>query len=181
MAYFPDLSEYAYSPLKVSSCRTENVGWLSKEMPFATRDPTKDLLRDLWLYCAVSVMASRGVFDCPFCEPEARGAIEENEGRAYLLGAAEIRVFAGSVIYAAPNQVYHYINEHSYLPPDPFIEAVRGGPKPPDSKYFELLNQYELPWGATPLAKNQPERVRAARTDTGVVFKTWTPRKAPRR
>jgi len=62
-----------------------------------------------------------------------------------FLGMAEIRVFAKSgKIYAAPNLIYHYVKDHSYAPPDPFVEAVLTTSRPPDPQYFEQLESAEL-------------------------------------
>jgi hypothetical protein len=36
----------------------------------------------------------------------------------------EIRVAYGGVTFAAPLLVVHYIEEHCYLPPDPFLKAI---------------------------------------------------------
>jgi hypothetical protein len=36
----------------------------------------------------------------------------------------EIRVFRQGVIYAAPIPIVHYVEEHGYLPPAEFLQAV---------------------------------------------------------
>jgi hypothetical protein len=53
------------------------------------------------------------------------------DGQKLALGDAEIRVTGrDGTVYAAPSLVAHYIAEHSYRPPDGFIEALLGKPSP---------------------------------------------------
>ncbi|MGH3310044.1 MAG: hypothetical protein ACRDP3_05595, partial [Streptomyces sp.] len=46
-------------------------------------------------------------------------------GESVTLGNAEVRVISRHGRWLiAPTLVHHYVNEHSYLPPEEFIEAV---------------------------------------------------------
>ncbi|MCL4871188.1 MAG: hypothetical protein KJ063_19685 [Anaerolineae bacterium] len=56
------------------------------------------------------------------------------------LGLGEIRVIGGDDIFAAPTLIYHYITEHNYRPPDPFIHAVLNGPAPGSPEHRALLH-----------------------------------------
>src|SRR5215831_16890956 len=54
---------------------------------------------------------------------------------AFILGSAEIRVFGNNGhIFAGPDLIFHYMQEHHYLPPDIFVQAVmtQAGPSSPD-------------------------------------------------
>jgi hypothetical protein len=50
----------------------------------------------------------------------------ESDGRVDTLGAAEIWIPSKdrNVFFAAPSMVYHYVEKHSYLPPEEFVVAV---------------------------------------------------------
>ena len=63
-------------------------------------------------------------------------------GKTLRLGFAEIRAFSDDgKVYAAPNLMFHYIVDHSYLPPSEFIDAVLKGPRPSHPSYFKLLRR----------------------------------------
>jgi hypothetical protein len=103
----------------------------------------------LWQFCLISVVQTRGIYECDLCS-SARTIAEERNGDSLALGSAEIRVFGedGS-IFAAPNLIYHYVKEHQYKLPEEFERALLDGPKPPSEEYFEKLENLELSWSAT--------------------------------
>jgi hypothetical protein len=149
MTYFKDLSEYAYGDPTFSRSGTKTVGWLGRDHDFPTKLPSDDILDLLWVFCSTSVALTRGAHDCEFC-PSGSAYFAERNGQRLFLGAAEIRVFSEQgQIYAAPTLIYHYVQVHHYLPPDKFLEALRKGPRPPNSDYFECLERLGLTWSAT--------------------------------
>src|ERR1044071_369420 len=148
MAYYPDLSDYAYLASAIRHPATRNIGWLAREPPFATAPPGDALLDALWRYCQISVAQTRGVHDCELCRASAFRA--ERHGDSLLLGASEIRVFAGTgEIFAAPTLIYHYVEIHHYAPPEPFLRALHDALPPPDPAYFARLDQLGLAWNTT--------------------------------
>ena len=155
MAYFPDLSAYKYASTE-GSVPTRNIGWLERGASFPVAEPTNELLDRLWRYCSLSVLPTRGLHPCPFCERV--GIVAEREGSKVLLGSAEIRIFdgAGTVAYAAPNLVYHYVAVHHYLPPAEFLEAIESGPLPPAPGYQEMLKRAQVTWIVTPPCDEEP-------------------------
>lgn len=160
MAYYPDLSDYAYLASAIRHPATRNIGWLAREPPFATAPPSDALLDALWRYCKISVAQTRGVHDCELCRAAAFRA--ERHGDSLLLGTAEIRVFAATgEIYAAPTLIYHYVEVHHYVPPGPFLRALDDAPPPPEPDYFARLDQLGLAWNTTPPAGAAPRRMRA--------------------
>jgi len=58
--------------------------------------------------------------DIPMIDPECSWA----KWQASRLGNGEIRVAGDGVTFAAPVLIVHYIEEHGYLPPPEFLEAV---------------------------------------------------------
>jgi hypothetical protein len=66
----------------------------------------------------------------------------EFEGETLKFGSAEIRVIGSdSVIYAAPNLVFHYVRDHGYKPPQSFIDAVLAEPAPDSQEYQGRLRE----------------------------------------
>ena len=159
MSYFPDLSDYTYSHVRASD--TKNVGWLDSQYEFAKGSVSDAVKETLWRFCTVSVEQTRGIHPCSLCADVelARYPVADRNGERLLLGSAEIRVFgADTLVYAAPTLIYHYVVEHSYLPPVPFIEALQAGPAPPSAEYFDRLSRVGLEW--RPTLKPSPVRRR---------------------
>ncbi|NES27984.1 hypothetical protein GCE86_09530 [Micromonospora terminaliae] len=130
MTYFADLDIYTYSPLPEDGKQTLCVGWLDAAHGFP-QGKTPERFRDvLARLCATErVAATRGLHQCnlsPRCaeRPPWPPIAVTVEGRETFLGSAEIRASADGVVYAAPDLIVHYVNEHDYRPPDEFVRAV---------------------------------------------------------
>lgn len=71
----------------------------------------------------------RGYHTCEFC-PEPPLVVDATGRRVIsppgdTMGNGEIRVAgANGVVYVAPVLIAHYVEVHSYRPPDEFIQAV---------------------------------------------------------
>lgn len=121
MPYFADLTPYAYSG---TDSGTLNIGWLDADHPYPTGEPRPEFASQLIrLVVDHAVRRTRGWQVCPFCGrhpatvPHARGEVP--------VGDAEIRVrHPDGRVFAAPTLVAHYVADHGYLPPAPFVEAV---------------------------------------------------------
>ncbi len=127
MTYFADLSTYTYREAPDRSLPTLNVGWLDGEHEYPTRAPDEGLVEALWGLCAVLVVPLRGFHACEVCGTTDHGPLSATRtGVTRKLGFAEIRVFdeVRSVVYAAPNMVFHYVTRHHYDPPAAFKEAA---------------------------------------------------------
>ena len=161
MAVYADLTPYTYFGSEYARVNTVNVGWLGPQHTFETAVPDDHVLEVVWRYCAVSVAGLRGLHRCELC-PETRGYLFMRGDARLLLGAAEIRVFGdGDTIFAAPNLIYHYIVDHHYRPPPPFLKALRASPAPPDSRYFDVLKQHSLSWTETSAPAEEPVTLRS--------------------
>jgi hypothetical protein len=170
MAYFEDLSDYTYADAYFYRPGTTNIGWLGLGIDFNKMEPDEEPLGRIWEYCTISVAQMRGLHLCELCS-ERDSNTPERDGRALLLGSAEIRVFSKSGdIYAAPNLIYHYVSAHRYRPPDAFIRALSEGPSPPGPQYFDQLSALGLEWGTTSRPGPNPVRFRIVRTEDGVKF-----------
>jgi len=147
MTYFADLSVYTYTASS-QSLLIRNVGWLDAGHSFPTSASTESLLASLWPFCLLSFSPQRGGQNCPFCN---RLGVVERDGKRYVLGCAELRVFdeKGQSGFAAPNLVYHYIETHHYLPPAEFLDALHSGPQPQTDQYRASVAKIGSEWIAT--------------------------------
>lgn len=158
MTYFADLSPYAYFPEEWRPF-TQNVGWLVPGEPFHVAPPDPGFVTRLRRFCTISVVQTRGLHECAFCDPPATVSDDDPEG-SILLGSAEIRVFsAGPAIYAAPTLIHHYVAAHHYAPPAEFVRAVEQGPCPPAQEYFDRLEALQLAWRKTSPRSGPPFRL----------------------
>jgi hypothetical protein len=124
VAFFPDLSEYSYSP---TDKHMLNIGWLGRGESFSTGSIDGDAWDELVRLATDPVNVMRGLHDCEFCDVESPVGVPSGyapKGFAWL-GTGEIRVEGlNEACYAAPTLLLHYIKAHYYLPPSEFIQAV---------------------------------------------------------
>jgi hypothetical protein len=73
MAYFPDLTKYAYFGSEYRAC-TLNVGWLDAAHAFQRKKPAPWLVKKLWAYSQYSVAQARGIHLCEF--PDCPGPFQ---------------------------------------------------------------------------------------------------------
>jgi hypothetical protein len=118
--------------LKTPVDSVKNIGWLDSNRKYSVGKVAPDFLPKLGSIiigtakCNAQVNRMRStspcrLSDCDIQEIECHGSKE-------CLGASEVWVPLGDngMFYAAPSMVYHYIEEHDYLPPEGFISAVMG-------------------------------------------------------
>ena len=120
MTYFEDLSGELI----------KKVGWLEAPKPFARGEVSPSdvaLLERLVVHSWKPPFQANGWHDCSLCgRKEGDGPLTRIiEGQRTLLGVAQIYVPDGELMYEAPTLILHYIEKHRYLPPAPFLEAVR--------------------------------------------------------
>jgi len=114
------------------------VGWLEQERPFSIGPPPDGLAQKLTTLIAqmrhtFSQEKFRGVKTCSLCEFNGRispGPIWSQEN-LFVPGKSEI--------YLAPGGIVHYVEEHSYLPPVQFVQAVLSCPPCDTRDYLESL------------------------------------------
>jgi hypothetical protein len=128
MAYFRDLTEYAYGR-EPTLAGAINVGWLSRWHRFPRGRPPAgftDGLLDLCFSEPANIHA--GYHDCSFCLLRSlfhRPPIVYKDGRQLMLGSCVLSVtHQDGTVFACPNLIYHYVRRHRYLPPSEFVEAV---------------------------------------------------------
>ena len=136
MTYFEDLSDYSYFP-RYQRPQTKNIGWLEKGRDFDKEVPAEDVLVLLWTFCQVSVVQTRGIHQCQFCEP-ARTVYAIRNGTRLLLGTSEIRVFSGmDTIYLCLANPDLSLRPHSPLQTSSRIPVrLGGGPQIANGRIF---------------------------------------------
>ncbi|MBC8289282.1 MAG: hypothetical protein H8E37_03095 [Planctomycetes bacterium] len=92
-----------------------NVGWLDKEVPFPNGSVTNEFRFKLAQFCRTPIRLCRGFHVCQFCSEQMR--LVTGNGEIWVRGP-------DGTLYAAPKMILHYVNEHEYLAPRQFIEAV---------------------------------------------------------
>src|SRR5262245_39258770 len=119
MTYFADLTPHTYSPTNGEVVL--NVGWLDAAYPFGRGQTSREFHDALRHLCERPIILHRGFHVCHFCPSEVRHALagvhpgSRGNGQVRVKGAEE-------VWWAAPTMIHHYVTEHEYLPPEPFIE-----------------------------------------------------------
>jgi hypothetical protein len=138
VAYFPDLSAYAYG--RGHHPGVVHIGWLDGLHQFPKGHVDSRLIEKLKLLANKPVELYRGKHTCEVCvQPEdvlnglaANGSTLDFKSRLTKWAEwaderssnGEIRVAFGGVTYAAPVLIVHYIEEHGYIPPAQFLEAI---------------------------------------------------------
>lgn len=105
------------------------VGWLDEHHAY-TRGSVSSNLRAKLLRILFTdypdhnyhVNKVRSQTPCPFCERKI--TIEDKDGRTTPLGMSELWIPSESVWYSFPSLLLHYIEQHQYVPPKVFLEAV---------------------------------------------------------
>lgn len=125
MAFFPDLSKYAYGSDGGAS-EDVNIGWLAAEHEFTRGAVAAEVVDALLTCCTRPVRLYRGMHSCDLCEvPLFWMRFDGPFGRDVSIGNGEIRVCGSDGRwYAAPTLVAHYVAHHEYLPPHAFCDAV---------------------------------------------------------
>lgn len=151
MTHMPDLAPYDYHRWNLPpGVRMLAVGWLEPEFPYSTGSVPAEFVHALGQLCIQHQQGRmRGWHDCRLGCPRPGGddvprmangrrllappTSVEIDGVRVVLGSTEIRVIAADGTWlAAPSLVYHYVTEHAYLPPEPFVEAVMAGRVAPE-------------------------------------------------
>jgi hypothetical protein len=135
MAYFPDLSPYAFG--HHAHPGVVHVGWVDNVHAFPRGIVEARFIERMKRLAAKPVELYRGKHICELCvEPlhlvktnsPNRVVIDPKCSWAQWAGQrssnGEIRVSRGGVTFAAPVLIVHYIEEHGYLPPSDFLKAV---------------------------------------------------------
>ena len=136
MTYYPDLGE---TTMISSGSHVRAIGWLDDVHDFQTGKSSPEFVHKLSKITenyVASESALGWTFDsffgyhtCELCGKFEHGG---NCG-----------VPAGQVLYVAPAMISHYVEEHEYLPPQQFIDAVLESPIPGQKDYEGVTEVFE--------------------------------------
>lgn len=139
MSYYQDLTPYNYHH---HSIKELNVGWLDKNFPFEKGEVPAGFLNNLKKIAEHQVFQTRGFHFCDFCrEQVVDGKIK------CATSSSELRVIGkNGISYASPQMIVHYIEDHQYLPPKEFVDAVMDGIMPGSPEYDEVFKRLPESW-----------------------------------
>lgn len=139
MAIYKDFSNYQIdNKIKKDII---NIGWLGGIGNFPQGRVSEAFLMNLWEYYKSPIYPTRKIYQNEELDGKGKIFTAICKGRKAQLGSSEIRVLnkEKGVIYASPSLIIHYIINHNYLPPDEYMDAVIGGPKPNSNEYCEMI------------------------------------------
>lgn len=126
--YYEDLSPYHHrlpSILPGVLC----VGWIDVFHDYSIGDTPSELIEKIKTLAVcrsrtfeIQVNVVRGLRPCPFCGREIYLVMQS--GQKLMLGMSELWFPTAGGWLAAPSLVIHYIENHRYLPPPVFLQAV---------------------------------------------------------
>ncbi len=126
--YYEDLSNYCYQ-LPFSLPNVKMIGWLDWLQPYPHGQVERKIIEKLWkLICTrpvpfdLEVNIVRGTDPCKICDTDIQYI--DLSRNSMLLGMSEIWIPYGLNWYAAPSLIAHYMEDHHYLPPKEFLEAI---------------------------------------------------------
>ena len=126
--WYEELTECDYFGEEYAKILTA-VGWLENEKPFATgKVPTdffeklSELQKNPWTFASFC-----GFHECNICQFKGKSGIKN------------IFIPYNNRIYVCPELITHYINNHFYLPPGEFIEAVLNCPPQKSMEYLKKM------------------------------------------
>lgn len=130
MSYFPDFGK---ETAVVSGPLIRAIGWLSAAQDFNVGSVPIEFSERLELICE---RWDEGV--------EALGWPVPGEAHTCELcgdfhAAGSVGVPGEGILFVAPEMVAHYVDDHGYLPPADFVEAVLASPIPGTDEYEQAV------------------------------------------
>jgi len=118
-------------------CSLLAVGWLEKKKTFSTGSCSSQVVAKLselrhQFGAAFPQYSCRGLHECSMCRDKAK-LLRESHVTLFIPGK--------DVIYMTPGRVDHYIDIHSYAPPQAFVDAVLLCPDPGSPQYEATLRR----------------------------------------
>ena len=132
MSYLPELGR---SALVASGEHVRAVGWLHPDHPFAKGDVSKEFMDRLNEFIGsyknddfFNFPGVAGLHCCEFC--------------AKVYGGGNLGLPCGDLLYVFPDMIVHYVEKHSYRPPQEFVDALLSSPLPDSEEFFVLTEPF---------------------------------------
>jgi len=141
MAWFPDLSALTYHP-ESQGLNFIAVGWLSSQHDFV-KGPVSpkrferlcELLRDPWK----PPFAYAGLHRCEFCRFTGGSVSAYKDYKISGASTAELFIPVKGGVFVSPVNIAHYIDAHTYCPPEEFWGAVENCPPMKSTAYLKSI------------------------------------------
>src|SRR5262245_55142707 len=115
MSYFPDMG---CESLVVAGYHVRAIGWLHPSHPYTKGEVLAEFLSRL------KELTARGGDSAEALYFGALGGFHTCEFCGQAHGIGNFGVPSGDLLFVAPEMIVHYIEEHGYIPPAEFVEAV---------------------------------------------------------
>ncbi len=134
MTHYPDLST---SCMVESGAHVRVVGWLAPAFHFERGEVSPEFYTKLCQQCmdAYEPMRLRGYHECEFLVGQSTPCTGRDYRNVWIPGQ-------NGCLYVAPRMITHYIDVHSYKPPEEFIQAVLAAPDQKSSEYWRLMTPF---------------------------------------
>ena len=128
-----DLTPYSFRRDGVPLDGALNIGWLGNERDFNTGKMDSALRKKLDLAIKGSSLASfttepeRGYHYCYLCPRQFQAPFFTADGKEFECGNATLWIPAVDCdrYYVSPTTIVHFIDDHDYLPPKEYLDALR--------------------------------------------------------
>jgi hypothetical protein len=126
MAWFADLSPCLYFG-EANASFLRAVGWLERGKPFATGQVDSEVLANLieLVKDPVQPIMLCGTHRCDLCMPKCGVRSHKN-----------VFIPSNGFLFVCPEAIVHYMDAHSYQPPDEFCKAVMACPPTQSQDYL---------------------------------------------
>ena len=119
------------------SCPLLAIGWLEDPQPYNKGKTSSEFRRKLQALVDASQPMYpqyyfRGMYNCSFCDKQEYSGIWSQQN---------IFVPGDGVVYLSPGGISHYVSDHSYKPPQSFIDAVLQCPDYGSAAYCDVLKE----------------------------------------
>jgi hypothetical protein len=130
MSFFRDLG---HESLVASGNHVRAIGWLHPDHPYTKGEVCPEFLARL------KDFIFRSGYQDHFCFPGV-GGLHTCEFCGLVSGGGNLGLPSDDLLFIFPDMVVHYIECHSYKPPDELVAALLRSPLP-DTEEFQLLTE----------------------------------------
>jgi hypothetical protein len=117
------------------------VGWLSNEDNYPRGQVNDEFIYKIMTLCSMPANIRRSLHVCSLCRrnfSEYSSYYNYKDNEIICISNADVLVMSSEgIVYASPVQIYHYIRDHNYLPPNEFIRVIMVGGYEIPQKYLE--------------------------------------------
>lgn len=120
------------------------VGWLDTNSTFVRGEVSTEFINKLWSFIKNPRISTLGRHYCDFCGDYSRATIAEYQDEKRMLGSSHTYVLGNKSVYLIPDLIFHYVQNHDYIPPQEFINALLSSPEPDSEEYQKRLEELNL-------------------------------------